>query len=90
MLILGPEAVPRVADPVVAAVNPEEEGRTEGWCAGRARSVIAILEERGLDPTDAECATILGTTDDAMLERWLRRALKESSTARVLEVDASH
>jgi predicted transposase YdaD len=51
------------------------EGEAHGEARGEARGVIAVLEARGLAISDAARARILGCTDLATLDRWVRRAV---------------
>jgi hypothetical protein len=52
----------------------ETRGRQAGLADGKAQSILAFLEARGLTTTDAQRDTILRTVDHALLDRWLRLA----------------
>jgi hypothetical protein len=56
-----------------------EEGRAEGEAAGQAKSIIAILEDRGISVDDADRERILGCADLKTLETWLHRSLRVSA-----------
>lgn len=52
-----------------------QEGRQEGRAEGEARSVVAVLDARGVAVSDQVRQRILGCTDLDVLDVWLRRAL---------------
>ncbi|MBK6691800.1 MAG: hypothetical protein IPG50_06285 [Myxococcales bacterium] len=60
-----------------------EEGREEGRAEGRVASLLAILDARGLAVSAAEQETIAGCTDDALLTRWIRKAVTAATVAEV-------
>lgn len=60
------------------------EGKAEGKAEGEALAVLRILKARGLYPTVAQEAQILGTTEPARLERWLDRVIDASSVDALL------
>lgn len=53
-----------------------EEGREEGAALGVARSVIAVLETRGLAPSSEVRERVEACTDLQTLDQWLRVAMK--------------
>ncbi len=66
-----------------------KEGRNEGLKEGlreaRAGFLLMTLEARGISPSEAERARILGCPDPARLEEWLRRALSANRIGDVLD-----
>ena len=60
------------------------EGKVEGKIEGKIESVLAILAARGIAvPSKAE-KKIRAATDEAKLDRWLRRAVTAASADEVL------
>jgi putative YhgA-like transposase len=57
------------------------EGLAEGEAKGKAQSVLAFLEARGLSVTAAQRAKVLGCTDLAQLDGWVRQAAVVKATA---------
>ncbi|KAF4410455.1 MULTISPECIES: hypothetical protein [Streptomyces] len=57
-----------------------EEIRDAGRAEGRAEDIVLILEDRGLEVSDAARERITGCKDPALLRHWLRRALSATST----------
>jgi hypothetical protein len=57
------------------------QGRAEGQVEGQARAVLAFLEARGLSVSAAQRAKVLGCTDLARLEGWVRQAATVKATA---------
>ena len=55
------------------------EGLREGKAEGKAEAVLAVLEARGLVVSAAARQRVLGCTDGAKLDAWLRRAAVASS-----------
>jgi hypothetical protein len=49
-------------------------GQEDGLAEGRARAVLDLLRDRGLDPDPATEATILACRDSNLLRAWLVRA----------------
>jgi hypothetical protein len=45
-----------------------------GQAQGQAKTIVAVLEARGLAVTDEQRERILASTDSAELERWARKA----------------
>ncbi|RCG21872.1 hypothetical protein DQ384_35950 [Sphaerisporangium album] len=61
-----------------------EEGREEGLVKGEAKSVLLVLEGRGLAVTDVQRERISSCTDIGQLEQWLRRAGTVATTDELL------
>jgi predicted transposase YdaD len=61
------------------------EGKVEGKVEGKAEALLAVLAARGLSPSVAERERILAAQDNAMLERWLGRAVSCSSVEELFE-----
>jgi predicted transposase YdaD len=57
------------------------EGKAEGKVEGQALAVLAVLEARGLSVTAAQRAKVLGCTDLAQLDGWVRKAATAKTTA---------
>jgi len=70
-------------NPVIREIRAQ--GKAEGRIEGMADAVLAILTGRGLQPDDAVRRRILGTTDPAILERWLLKAGAVSSAEELVE-----
>ncbi len=51
------------------------EGRTEGLVEGEAKALLAVLEARGMAPTEDQTRRILACTDLAQLNIWVRKAV---------------
>ena len=49
--------------------------QAKGKAAGKAEGVLAVLDARGLPVSAEQRARILGCTDTAELDRWLRSAV---------------
>ena len=64
-------------------------GRREGKAEGKAAAVIAVLESRGLPVSAAQRRQVLGCTDDAQLDRWLRLATSTPGAKELLAVRAA-
>jgi len=52
----------------------EARGEARGEALGEARSVLLVLESRGIPVSNAIRERILASVDTAQLDRWLRRA----------------
>ena len=65
------------------AKKHQAKGREEGRAEGRVASLLAILDARGLAVSAAEQETIAGCTDDALLTRWIRKAVTAATVAEV-------
>ncbi len=61
------------------------EAKAEGIAAGIARSILQVLELRGLTVDERSRARILGCTDPAQLQAWLGRAVSAASAAGVVD-----
>jgi hypothetical protein len=55
------------------------EGRTEGRTEGEARALLAVLDARGVDVSDAARERITACTDLEQLDAWVRRAVTATS-----------
>ncbi len=60
------------------------EGKVEGKAEGKAEAVISILEARGVAVDETARSRILGCTDLATLETWLRRAVTATTANEVI------
>lgn len=58
-----------------------EEGREEGRAEGQAKSIIAVLDDRGISMEDADRERILGCAEPETLGTWLHRSLRISAIA---------
>lgn len=63
----------------------EALGIAKGEALGIARSVLAVLETRRVNVTEAQRERVLGCTDVAQLEQWLRHAATVSDAAALFE-----
>lgn len=61
------------------------EGRSEGRSEGLAAAVLAVLEARGIRITKAARERIARCTDEAQLDRWVRRAAVVAKVAEMLD-----
>ena len=61
------------------------QGIAEGEVRGRARSILRILESRGLGPTPAQRELIESCEDLGQLDTWFDRALTATTAAAVFE-----
>ncbi|MEO3974229.1 hypothetical protein [Streptomyces sp. CAU 1734] len=52
------------------------EGEAQGEAGGRAKSILRVLDKRGVSLTDADRERISGCTDLDVLDQWLDRALE--------------
>jgi hypothetical protein len=62
-----------------------EQGLEQGRAQGRAADLLLILESREIAVDPASAQRITQERDDARLETWIRRALKATTLAEVLE-----
>jgi len=53
-----------------------EEGRVEGEALGDAKSILTVLDARGIDVSDQVRHTVTSCKDLDQLHKWLRRALE--------------
>lgn len=60
------------------------DGYRKGKLEGQAKSLLTLLEARGLKVSPAMRTKILACTDAATLDRWLKSSLSASSVAEVL------
>ena len=65
------------------------EGRQEGLLEAKAQDVLAFLEARGLEIPGDIRERILGSTDLAELDRWIRRAAVVSEARELFSATAS-
>ncbi|WP_214408676.1 hypothetical protein [Sphaerisporangium fuscum] len=56
------------------------KGRAEGRAEGEAKTILLVLETRGLPVTDAQRERITSCTDTDQLEQWARRAVVVAAT----------
>jgi hypothetical protein len=68
-------------------VEGREEGREEGEAIGRARFLVDLLRQRGLEPSAELEATVLACRDPLCLQRWLVRALTIDRADELLQPD---
>lgn len=59
-------------------------GETNGKTEAKAESVLAVLDARGISVSDTVRARVLGCTDLATLDLWIRRAAVASTAAAVV------
>jgi hypothetical protein len=57
-----------------AEARGEALGEARGEALGEARSVLLVLESRGIPVPDTIRERVLASVDTAQLDRWLRRA----------------
>jgi hypothetical protein len=62
----------------------KREGIREGETRGQVRSLLTLLDARGIKVSPAMRTKILACTDAATLDRWLKNALRASSVAEVI------
>ncbi|MEQ4721456.1 hypothetical protein [Nonomuraea sp. B19D2] len=62
--------------------------RAEGEARGEARSVLKVLERRGVPVTESTRERIMACTDHALLEGWLLRSLEVTTAEELFEGDA--
>ena len=61
------------------AKKHQAKGRAEGAAQGRAEALLAVLQARGLRVSDEVRARVLGCTDLAKLDAWVRQAVTVTS-----------
>lgn len=64
-------------------------GKSEGKAEGKAEGVLQVLDARGIDVSDEQKSRILGCTDIAVLDRWIRRAVTIATTEELFTDPAS-
>jgi hypothetical protein len=64
------------------------DGEAAGEARGKAESIVAVLAARGVPVSDAVRARILGCSDVATLDVWIRRAAVVSTAAAVVRAKA--
>ena len=66
-----------------------EEGKLEGIHEAKAADVIAFLEARGLEVSADVRERVLGSTDVAELDRWIRRAAVVTEAKQLFDITPS-
>lgn len=61
------------------------EGKAEGEAVGAARSVLRLLEMRGIPVTPSQRDRALACTDLAVLDRWLELAFRATDAEQVFD-----
>ncbi|GAA3709904.1 hypothetical protein GCM10022224_089320 [Nonomuraea antimicrobica] len=61
-------------------VEGKAEGKVEGKVEGEVRSILLILNARGLHLTDEARTRITECTDPDILESWITKAITATST----------
>jgi hypothetical protein len=56
-----------------------QKGETTGEARGQARSVLGVLETRGIPVSNVHRERILGCSDTEMLTTWLKRSVTITS-----------
>jgi len=64
------------------------EGKAEGKLEGKLEALLAVLEARGISPTEPERQQLLGERDPARLTAWLAAATRCSSVAELLKTSS--
>jgi hypothetical protein len=62
----------------------EREGKRKGILEGQAKSLLTLLNARGIKVSSTMRTKILACTDAAVLDRWLKNALHASSVAEII------
>jgi hypothetical protein len=62
-----------------------DQGRAEGWRIGRVKSVLLVLQARGIEVPHVVRERIVAEQDLDRLERWLMRAVVVASIAEVFD-----
>jgi biotin carboxylase len=73
----------RYYDEMFNEIDARAEAR--GEALGEARSVLLVLESRGVPVPDAIRERILASVDTAQLDRWLRRAATATAVEDVIQ-----
>ncbi|MDA1361532.1 hypothetical protein O1R50_18030 [Glycomyces luteolus] len=63
----------------------ELKGEARGEARGRAKSVLELLEMRGLEVRDAERERILACTDPEEADRWFTSAFSASRVEEIFD-----
>jgi hypothetical protein len=56
------------------------ESQRRSFSEGQAKTILAVLEARGLAISDEQRARVLAATDAAVFDRWARRAVTIKTT----------
>ncbi|MFM9448379.1 hypothetical protein [Streptomyces acidiscabies] len=71
-------------------VSPLSEGiREEGRAQGQARSILRLLDGRGVPLSEADRERIESCADLTVLDRWLDRAITATTADEVFAEDTS-
>ncbi len=65
--------------------NVREEGREEGREEAQAQAILAVLEARGIEVSEEEKQRISATRSPGTLYRWIRDAVRVSSSAELID-----
>ncbi|HEY4591798.1 MAG TPA: Uma2 family endonuclease [Thermoanaerobaculia bacterium] len=79
------QALESQGEPAIQELKAAAEAR--GEARGVARSILAILEARGIAASPVQREEILGCTDLERLDRWLLRAGVATSAGEIMAVD---
>jgi hypothetical protein len=71
-------------------VEGKAEGKAEGRAEGEARSILRVLERRGLAVSAQQHERILGCPDLATLEGWLDKAVTAVNTEELFAVEPAN
>ena len=73
------QCYPKRTNSRARALRGKAEGKTEGEARGKAegeaQAVLAVLEARGLTPTEQQRQRVLACTDLEQLNSWVRKAV---------------
>lgn len=61
------------------------KGRAEGRAEGRVDALLAVLEARGLHPSDEERARIEECSDLEQLQHWIQRSINATTVEDIFE-----
>ncbi|UNS98691.1 hypothetical protein MMF93_21185 [Streptomyces tubbatahanensis] len=61
------------------------EGMAAGQAEGQARSVLRLLEMRGIPVTETQRARLAACTDPEVLDTWLERAVRITDADQLFE-----
>lgn len=83
-LPVSTDLIRRLQSMVVSLEAKAEESERQARLEERARSVLAVLDARGIDVIGDQRERILAERDEGRLERWLQRAVTAGSFTEVL------